>query len=157
MSNQFRDIRNSKRIKKIFRLPEEERGLEEETIFQIISYAIEKNFRIDIFYEDDYAGGTVLRGYRSIAPVALGIHSKSGNLVFRGYLLEGLSKSERNPKWRMWRVDRVRSIRLLTLKQRARFNSFYRPNDKHMGYIYKQASIPLERKKQILNNQRKTV
>lgn len=150
MSSQFRDIRNSRRIKKLFKLPEEQRGLTEKDINDLIDYAIQKNYKIDMFYEDDYAGGTVLRGYRSIAPVALGVHRSTGNVVFRGYLLEGISKSERIPKWRLWRVDRVRSIKLFTLKQKARWNTKYRPNDKHMSQIFRQAEIPLERKKQLL-------
>ena len=139
-TNQFRGIRNSHRIKRVFRLPEEDPNLTRMTAILTLQYAIRYDLKVDMFYEDDHAGGKVLRGYRNVSPVALGEHITSGNIVFRGYLNEGVSKSERIPKWRLWRVDRVKSIVLVT-RNKAKFNKLYRPNDKHIGSFIEQSSF----------------
>jgi len=149
MATQFRDISNSRRISKVFRLPEFDRGLTIASTLGILQYAIKYNIKVDFFYEDDENGAVVLKGYRSVSPVALGTHITSGNLVFRAYVIEGVSKSKRIPKWRLFRVDRVKSIHILYLRQNARFNSLYRPNDKHIGDIIQEAEISQERKKLI--------
>lgn len=135
MKKTFPDISHQRRIRT---LPEDQ-GVSESSVKATIRYAISHNFKIDIFYADDMAGGTVLRGYRSVSPVALGSHASTGNGVFRAYLNSGVSKSEHQPRWRLFRTDRVQSIKMYMVPQRARFDSLYRPNDKHIGNMTKQA------------------
>lgn len=65
----------------------------------------------------DYRGekpGDILDGIRIIEPVAVGVDT-SGSHLLRAWLLRGVSKTGRaNPRlvpgWRLFRLDRIRSI-----------------------------------------------
>ncbi len=138
----FKDISGLKRISGTNSRPglgEDQKGLTQDSVKSTIIYAIANNYKIDMYYEDDEGGGTVLRGYRSVSPVAIGTHVTTGNIVFRAYLLEGVSKSERTPKWRLFRVDRVKSIKVYFSPAKAKWDVLYRPNDKHIGTMFEQA------------------
>ena len=141
MAQQFVDISNYHRIKDVFKLPKFDANLTGQFVENTIMYAISHNLKIDFYYEDDniYGVSGVLKGYRSVSPVALGTHVTTGNMVFRAYVLEGVSKSKRIPKWRLFRIDRIKSIRLYYVRQRARFDKLYRLNDKHIGGLIQQA------------------
>lgn len=65
-----------------------------------------------IYYDGDEPGG---RGLREIEPVALG-YSKSDNLVVRGWEDSGAShrgylKTRPMPGWRLFRLDKILSIK----------------------------------------------
>lgn len=149
--NQFRDIANTHLIKDILKVKTFDPSLTQQGTQTILIFAIKKNLKVDFYYEDSVGGtdATVLKGYREVSPVALGTHKSTGNMVFRGYLLDGISKSKKTPKWRLFRVDRVMSIRLNYSRQVARFDKLYRPNDKHIGDMLEQASITEQRKQLI--------
>lgn len=131
-NSSFRRIDNVRRIQ---RLPREQ-DFTKTFIRNQIAYAIRNDLKLDMFYADDHAGGKkVLRGYRNVSPATIGIHKTSGNWVFRAFLNEGVSKSKRVPKWRLFRVDRVKSFRVHFAKTYVNRNELYRENDKHMGTI----------------------
>jgi predicted DNA-binding transcriptional regulator YafY len=77
-----------------------------------------------IYYEGDEPGG---RGLREIEPVCLGT-SKAGNKVIRAWDNEGASHRDYTgekplPGWRMFRLDKIR-----TLKQTGENFTEMRPN-----------------------------
>ena len=148
----FKDIKNLSRIKKFHRLPEMDKRLTEMNAKVQIAYAINNDLKVDFFYQDDQAGGQVLRGYRSVSPVAIGTHVTSGNEVFRAYLNEGVSKSKRTPKWRLFRVDRVTAIKVYFSPTKAKFDKLYRANDKHIGTIEEQAWFTKQQNKRRVQN-----
>ena len=157
-ARRFRSISGNSRIKGGARregLPEEQDGLDIASVRATIAYAIASDLKIDIFYADDEGGGIVLRGYRSVTPVAIGSHVTTGNQVFRAYLMEGVSKSKRIPKWRLFRVDRVKSIKIHYSPSRAKWHASYRPNDKHIGSMFvevKRNARSVKRRKQRKQN-----
>ncbi len=141
-NEKFKDISNNRRIKgsgNRVGLPESQPDINLLNTRTIIAYVIANDLKIDMFYADDQGDTIVLRGYRSVSPVAIGSHVTSGNMVFRAFLMEGVSKSKRVPKWRLFRVDRVRSIRVYHSPSRAKWNVLYRPNDKHIGNMFQEA------------------
>lgn len=152
MASGFKDISNLSRIKKFQRLPEMDKKLTYLNAEVMIKYAIQNDLKIDFFYQDDMAGGTVLRGYRSVSPVAIGNHVSSGNKVFRAYLNEGVSKSKKEPRWRLFRVDRVTAMKVYFSPTKAKFNKLYRPNDKHMANIDEQVWFTKEQNKRRIQN-----
>jgi hypothetical protein len=138
-ARRFRDIAGSSRITGTRNMP----GLEEEqstldlgSVRATIAYAIKNDYKVDMFYADDEGGKVVLRGYRSVSPVAIGTHVTSGNIVFRAYLMQGVSKTKSMPKWRLFRADRVRSIKVYFSPTRAKWNTLFRPGDKHIGNMF---------------------
>lgn len=139
----FRDIATSARILGTPNrpgLPEEQPGIDIGNVRATIAYAIANDYKIDMFYADDVGGEIVLAGYRAVIPVAIGSHITSGNQVFRAYLSEGVSKSKRMPKWRLFRLDRVRSIRIHFSPSRAKWHVDFRPGDKHIGNMFKEVT-----------------
>lgn len=68
-------------------------------------------------YTIDYAGVSptdILRGIRIVEPYTVGV-GKKGETYLRAWLIKGISKSGRiNPRlvpgWRLFRVDRMRSV-----------------------------------------------
>jgi predicted DNA-binding transcriptional regulator YafY len=67
---------------------------------------------ITIYYKGKDNGG---EGYRTIEPVCYGL-SKKGNRVLRAWEREGASWSEKNkgnllPGWRLFRVDKILSLK----------------------------------------------
>lgn len=150
----FRDISNTHLIKDVLKVKTFDPALTQQGTQTLIIFAINKNIKIDFYYEDSVGGSSVLKGFREVSPVALGIHTTTGNMVFRGYLMDGVSKSKKVPKWRLFRVDRVMAIKINYSRQVARFNELYRPNDKHIGSMLIQASITDERKQLIKQRKR---
>lgn len=71
-----------------------------------IAYAIKNVRRIHFKYDDEQGGGG--KNFRYILPVAMG-KSKAGNLVFRAFQTMGSTKRG-NQKWKLFRVDRVKTI-----------------------------------------------
>jgi predicted DNA-binding transcriptional regulator YafY len=74
--------------------------------------AIKKRQQVVIYYLGDEPGGN---GLRTIEPVCLG-YSKSGNQVLRAFDLEGASHraylgEKPLPSWRMFRVDKIVSLK----------------------------------------------
>lgn len=68
--------------------------------------------RCIIYYDGDEPGG---RGLREIEPVAFGV-SKAGNRVVRAWEVEGAShrgylRKRPMPGWRMFRLDKILSIK----------------------------------------------
>ena len=89
----------------------------------------------------DYKGeiGTkILPGSRLIEPYALGVDS-NGNTLLRAWLISGISRSGRiDPKlvpgWRLFRLDRIRSINP-TLQKFLVARKGYNPDDKNMTEV----------------------
>jgi predicted DNA-binding transcriptional regulator YafY len=148
VSNQFHDISKTKFIRESH-LPKFDAGLNQKAVNNVLMFAILRDLKVDFYYQDDANGTIVLKGYREVAPVALGTHVSSGNMVFRAYVLDGVSKSERIPKWRLFRTDRVKSIKLNYLRTKAKNDKLYRPNDKHIGGMIVQADLSPEQRKRV--------
>ncbi len=135
---QFKSISDKPRIKRISRI-RPAMSLED-----TIKYCIKNGFKMDFLYQDDSKTGKVLTGYRSVSPAALGTHKNTGNRVMRAYLNEGVSLSKRDPKWRMFRLDRIASYNIHYQKNKVGQNKLYRENDKHMSEIDSQIKKALE-------------
>lgn len=83
--------------------------IEQDTKMMVLKKAITKRIPITIDYRGPYP--EVESGVRyNIEPVVMGTHIKSGNLVIWAYVYEGTSKKGL-PDWKMFRVDRIRSVR----------------------------------------------
>lgn len=88
----------------------------------------------------DYRGeqGNVLNGVRIIEPVALGVDS-SGSTLLRAWLIRGVSKTGRvNPRlvpgWRLFRVDRIRTM-TPTLEKFSKARKGYNADDSIMSEV----------------------
>lgn len=88
---------------------------------ELIEQAIKEKKVIRIRYKD---GPAVRAGHRVIEPHAFGM-ATSGNEVVRAWLDEGVSKSAdegKSPKpgWRLFRLDRIKSVEILDEKFKTR-------------------------------------
>lgn len=129
--NRFKDISNLDRIKRI------ERIRPVLSLKDTISYCIKKGYKLDFMYaEDGDKEGSVLSGFRNVAPAAVGKHISTGNEVMRAYLMGGISKSKRSPYWRLFRLDRIKSYNINFSKTKVGSNKSYSTGDKHMEKIY---------------------
>jgi predicted DNA-binding transcriptional regulator YafY len=89
----------------------------------------------------DYRGekpGDILDGIRIIEPVAVGVDT-SGSHLLRAWLIRGVSKTGRaNPRlvpgWRLFRLDRIRSIQP-TLEKFKRPHKGYNSDDSMMSEV----------------------
>ena len=104
----------------------EHRGQPSRSIREMIEQAIKEKKVITIKYKD---GPIVLAGHRTIEPHAFGT-ATSGNEVLRAWLKEGVSKTGRSgkspePGWRLFRLDRIKSVEILDedFKTRPGYNS----------------------------------
>lgn len=104
----------------------EHRGLGRDTIAAMLEDAIKEKKVVLIRYKD---GPIVLPGHRTIEPHAFGT-ATSGNKVIRAWLREGVSKTGDSgkspmPGWRLFRLDRIKSIEILDekFKTRVGYNS----------------------------------
>lgn len=104
----------------------EHRGQTSRSIRDLIDQAIREKKVITIKYKD---GPIVLAGHRTIEPHAFG-EATSGNDVVRAWLRDGVSKTGRSgkspePGWRLFRLDRIKSIELTDegFKTRMGYNS----------------------------------
>lgn len=94
-----------------------------------IMTAIKLRQRVVIYYDGDEPGG---RGLRIIEPVCLG-YSKANNQVLRAWDLEGSSHTDYKgeqplPSWRLFRVDKI-----LSLKPTGEIFDTIRPNFNRTG------------------------
>lgn len=89
---------------------------------------------MDILYKDEESD--VLEGYRGISPAAFGTLKGTGNKALRAYLNDGVSKSNRIPKWRLFRLDRIKQYN--TNFSKFSINPLYRMGDKNMSSIESQ-------------------
>lgn len=69
--------------------------------------AIKNRNLISIYYHD---GVHDLKGWRHVQPYAYGRNKWTGNYVLRAYQTSGPSYSEHEPKWRMFRLDRIFNV-----------------------------------------------
>lgn len=88
---------------------------------ELIELAIREKKAIRIRYKD---GPAVRAGHRVIEPHAFGM-ATSGNEVVRAWLDEGVSKSADEgkspmPGWRLFRLDRIKSVEVLEQKFKTR-------------------------------------
>lgn len=104
----------------------EHRGASRQSIADAIERAIREKKVIEIRYKD---GPIVLPGHRTIEPHAFGT-ATSGNSVVRAWLRTGVSKTGDSgkspmPGWRLFRLDRIKSVDVLdeTFKTRMGYNS----------------------------------
>ncbi len=104
----------------------EHRGASRLSIAEAIERAIREKKVIEIRYKD---GPIVLPGHRTIEPHAFGT-ATSGNPVIRAWLREGVSKTGDSgkspmPGWRLFRLDRIKSVNVFdeTFKTRPGYNS----------------------------------
>lgn len=83
--------------------------LEDDSKLMMLKKAITKRIPITIDYRDP--SPEVLDGIRyDIEPIVMGNNFRSGNLVIWAYVFKGTSKKG-IPNWKMFRVDRINSIR----------------------------------------------
>jgi hypothetical protein len=130
--SRFKDISGNVRIK---RLPRIKNIM---NLNDTINYCINNKFKMDILYEENEDAGVVLNGYRSITPVAFGIHRSTENLILRAYLNEGVSKSQAVPYWRLFRLDRIHQFNINFSKTNIANKESYHEDDKHMSTIFSQ-------------------
>ena len=109
----------------------EHRGATRQSITDAIERAIREKKVIEIRYKD---GPIVLPGHRTIEPHAFGT-ATSGNSVIRAWLRTGVSKTGDSgkspmPGWRLFRLDRIKSVEVLDEKFKTR-----------MGYNSKDSRI----------------
>ena len=88
-----------------------------EKSFEEISNSVRNKNLVTIYYDGEDNGG---KGLRVIEPFCFGI-SKAGNAVIRAWEKEGASftaqKGEQPlPGWRLFRVDRIRNLNVLSTK-----------------------------------------
>lgn len=127
--NCTRDLKNSSNVlfnlhsfQDFFNRPLfEHRGQPSRSIREIIEQAIREKKVITIKYKD---GPIVLAGHRTIEPHAFGT-ATSGNEVVRAWLKEGVSKTGRSgkspePGWRLFRIDRIKSVEISEEKFKTR-------------------------------------
>lgn len=99
----------------------EHRGQAVRSKRELIEQAIKEKKVIRIKYKD---GPVVLAGHREIEPHAFGT-ATSGNEVVRAWLKEGVSKTGDSgkspmPGWRLFRLDRIKSVEILDEKFKTR-------------------------------------
>jgi len=129
-----------------------------------ISKAITDRYYVGIYYKgsDDPSGEEVLKGFRLIEPYVLGQGYKMNGRVYhnnRKYLRafvikdtlkdkeikwtvsrrKSVSKTQKVPYWRMFRVDRIEQFMVFP-KKITKFREKYNEKDKCMGRII--TSIP---------------
>ncbi len=93
-----------------------------------IQYAIKNKLQLNIYYDSPD-----LKGNRRVYPVALGYHTKSGNLCLRAYVLRGNSYTKGIPSYRLFLVSRISQLNVTATKFNVPFK--YRRNDKHLSVI----------------------
>jgi hypothetical protein len=133
-TNCTRDLKNSSNVlfnlysfQDFFNRPLlEHRGASRQSIRETIDQAIREKKVIKIRYKD---GPIVLPGHRTIEPHAFGL-ATSGNDVVRAWLRSGVSKTGDSgkspmPGWRLFRLDRIKSVDILDedFKTRPGYNS----------------------------------
>lgn len=128
MSKKFEDISGEKRILRI------KKAKKTKNLLDTIEYCIDNELKLDFLYKGE--DNDVLEGYRSVSPVAVGRHKDTGNKVMRAFLNEGVSKSKKTPKFRLFRLDRIQDFNVYYSPTNVKNNKLYRPNDKHMDVIY---------------------
>jgi predicted DNA-binding transcriptional regulator YafY len=69
-------------------------------------------------------------GRRLVEPHALGVSSE-GNMLLRAYQTEGASASGEHVNWKLFRVDRIRTVALSSIKFSGP-RPLYNPNDSAM-------------------------
>ena len=108
MSKKFEDISGEKRILRI------KKTKKTKNLLDTIEYCIDNELKLDFLYKGE--DNDVLEGYRSVSPVAVGRHKDTGNKVMRAFLNEGVSKSKKTPKFRLFRLDRIQDFNVYYCK-----------------------------------------
>ena len=111
--------------------------------------AIKNQDEVTLYYRDDTADIEVKPGYRLWVHIYIYGKNKSGNDVIRAWVGKGVSLTYPPgkpddiltyiPGWRMFRVDRMQSIRKTGRKFKAD-KPKYNPEDKDMQIVY--AAVP---------------
>lgn len=70
---------------------------------------------------------------RIVEPYVLGNHIKTNNLVLRGFSV-GFSKSNREPKWRLYDMSKVNGLNITSVSHSGN-RPLYNPDDKAMSII----------------------
>lgn len=104
---------------------------------QSVTDAIKNKDKVIIYYDGDEPGG---RGLRQIEPVCLGRMKGTGNLALRAWDEEGAShtgyKGEQPlPGWRLFRLDKVLSLKLSGEKFTEMRPNFNPNGDKSMQSV----------------------
>lgn len=105
-----------------------------------IKQAIENGDAIEFFYKN--IDGTPDDKYhkRFVEPFTLGYHRKTGNEVVAGWHVNGWSKRQRIPEWRLYRIDMMKNIRIVTRKKRV-VRKGYNPPDSRMATVTSDMSM----------------
>jgi predicted DNA-binding transcriptional regulator YafY len=98
-----------------------------------IRYCIENKLKMDFFYEDEEDNEKVLKGYRRVSPAALGILKGTHNIAVRAYLNDGVSKTGKEPKWRLFLLKRIKDFNVHYSKFRT--HKLFQPGDKGMEIV----------------------
>jgi len=92
----------------------------------IIKHAIKNKYHINFYYLGD---NNIKKGNRLVKPAAFG-YSKNNKPLLRAFQVQGPSRSKREPKWRLFRVDRIGKIAPTILKYRSLGNLYNKKGDK---------------------------
>lgn len=71
---------------------------------------------------------------RIVEPFTLGVHKDTGNLVLSAYRVGGYSKSQNDPPWRLYIVESISGLSLISGKAQS-YRSGYNPGDSRMSKI----------------------
>lgn len=97
-----------------------------------IRNAIKNRFLISIYYHD---GVHKTKGWRHVQPYAYGKNKWTGNYVLRAYQMSGPSYSHHEPRWRMFRLDRIFNIATTKLTWNTPTYLFNPTGDKGMSVV----------------------
>lgn len=78
----------------------------------IIKSAIESNSVISFYYLGD---AEITKGYRVVEPYVMGLGAK-GQQFLRAFQISKASKSENNPYWRVFNIQKMRNIGIFSKK-----------------------------------------
>lgn len=97
-----------------------------------IRNAIHNRLIISIYYHD---GVHKTKGWRHVQPYAYGKNKWTGNYVLRAYQLSGPSYSHHEPRWRMFRLDRIFNVATTKLTWNTPVYLFNPTGDRGMSVV----------------------
>lgn len=74
---------------------------------------------------------------RVVQPAAVGVHKDTGNIVLRGYQVEGSSKTRVPPLWDLFLLSKIVDLRVVG-EEFSDNPPGYKPGDRHMARIHAQ-------------------
>ena len=91
----------------------------------LICNAIKERFVIQFYYDSHL---------RNVEPFTLGILKTTRNTALSAYRIGGYSERENTPPWRLYKLDKISSIKILSRKAML-YRSGYNSRDSRMSKI----------------------